>query len=98
MWYNITPAKKKGRVAMASMTTVTISQVELTLDQLVAAIRQLEPNARSEIARALVETEMDVRMAELIHQLATRPPADDITNADIVAEVNAAREQRRREC
>jgi hypothetical protein len=98
MWYNIPQVTKKGRVAMASMTTVTIPQVELTLDQLVAAIRQLEPNARSEIAKALVETEMDARMAELIHQLATRPPADDIINADIVAEVNAVREQRRREC
>jgi hypothetical protein len=45
-----------------------------------------------------METEMDARMAELIHQLATRPSADDITNADIMAEVNAVREQRRREC
>ena len=82
-------------MAMASMTTVTIPQVELTLDQLVAAIRQLEPNARSEIARALVETELDTRMAELIRRLANRPPADDITDADVVAEVNAVREQRR---
>jgi hypothetical protein len=81
---------------MASTTTVTIPQVELTLDQLVAAIRQLEPDARSEIAKALMETELDVRMAELIRRLANRPPADDITDADIVAEVNAVREQRRR--
>jgi len=80
---------------MASMTTVTIPQVELTLDQLVAAIRQLEPSARSEIAKALMETELDARMAELIRRLASRPPADDITDADIVAEVNAVREQRR---
>lgn len=80
---------------MASTTTVTIPQVELTLEQLVAAIRQLEPDARSEIAKALMETELDVRMAELIRRLANRPPADDITDADIVAEVNAVREQRR---
>jgi hypothetical protein len=80
------------------MTTVTIPQVELTLDQLVAAIRQLEPNARSEIAKALMETEMDTRMAELIRHLANRSPADDITNADIVAEVQAVRDQRRRAC
>lgn len=77
------------------MTTVTIPQVELTLDQLVAAVRQLEPYARSEIAKALVETELDTRMAELIRRLANRSPADDITDADIVAEVNAVREQRR---
>lgn len=81
---------------MASTTTVTIPQVELTLDQLVAAIRQLEPNARLEIAKALMETELDTRMAELIRRLANRPPTDDITDAEIVAEVNAVREQRRR--
>lgn len=81
---------------MASMTTVTIPKVELSLDQLVAAVRQLEPKARLEIAKALVETELDVRMAELIHRLASSPAADDISDADIVAEVNAVREQRRR--
>jgi hypothetical protein len=83
---------------MASMTTVTIPKVELSVDQLVAAVRQLEPRTRLEIAKALVETELDVRMAELIHRLASRPAADDISDADIVAEVNAVREQRRREC
>jgi hypothetical protein len=40
-------------VVITSTTTVTIPQVERTLDQLVEAMRQLEPNARSEIAKAL---------------------------------------------
>lgn len=80
---------------MSSVRTVTIPKVELTLDQLLTAIRQLEPAARSEIARALVETEMDARLAELIKALSSRPPADDITDADIAAEVNAVRTQRR---
>jgi hypothetical protein len=82
-------------MAISSTTTVTIPQVELTLDQLVAAIRQLEPDARSEIAKVLMETELDARMAELINSLASRPPADDISDADIVSEVNTVREQRR---
>ena len=81
---------------MPSMTTVTIPKVELSLDQLVAAVRQLEPKTRLEIARALVETELDTRMAELIHRLASRPATDEFSDADIVAEVNAVREQRRR--
>jgi hypothetical protein len=81
---------------MASMTIVTIPKVELSMDQLVTAVRQLEPKARLEIAKALVETELDVRMAELIHRLASRPAADDISDADIVAEVNAVRKTRRR--
>ena len=84
------------QMARSSMRTITIPEVELTLDQLVTAIRQMEPAARSEIARALMETELDARMAELIKSLASRPAADDITNADIVSEVNAVRKQRRR--
>jgi hypothetical protein len=61
----------------------------------VTAIRQLEPAARSEIAKALMDTELDARMAELIKSLTSRPAADDVTDADIVTEVNAVREQRR---
>ena len=79
---------------MSSITTVTIPQVELTLDQLVAAVRQLEPDARSEIAKVLMETELDARMAELIKSLASRSPANDVSDADIVSEVKAVREQR----
>ena len=80
---------------MYSTTTVTIPQVELTLDQLVAAIRQLEPDARSEIAKVLMETELDARMAELINSLASKPPAEDISDADILSEVHTVRKQRR---
>jgi hypothetical protein len=82
-------------MTMSSMRTITIPEVELSLDQLVTAIRQLEPAARSEIARALMDTELDARMAELIKSLTSRPAADDVTDADIVTEVNAVREQRR---
>lgn len=81
---------------MSSTKTITIPQVELSLDQLVSAIRQLEPAARSEIAEALVETELDARMAELIQSLADRPAADDVTDAEITSEVDAVRELRRR--
>ena len=81
-------------MTMSSITTVTIRQVELTLDQLVADVRQLETDARSEIAKVQMETELDGRMSELIKSLASRPPADDVSDADIVSEVNAVREQR----
>lgn len=83
------------QVTMSSMRTITIPEVELSLDQLVTAIRQLEPAARSEIAKALMDTELDARMAELIKSLTSRPAADDVTDADIVTEVNAVRAQRR---
>jgi hypothetical protein len=74
---------------------VRISKVDLTLDPLVMAIRHLEPATRPEIAKALVETELDARLAELVESLGSRPSADDITDADILAEVNDIRQQRR---
>ena len=80
------------------MRTVTIPSVELTLEQFIAAIRQLEPEARSEVAKALMETELDARMAGMIRSLAARSEADDIADADIVAEVQAVRDQKRRRC
>jgi hypothetical protein len=83
------------QVTMSSMKTITIPEVELSLDQLLTAIRQLEPAARSEIAKALMDVELDARMAELIKSLTSRPAADDVTDADIVTEINAVREQRR---
>lgn len=76
---------------MSTSTTVTAPTVELTLDQLVAAVRQLEPEARSEIARVLMETELDGRMAALIESLARKQPADDVSDADIAREVRAVR-------
>jgi hypothetical protein len=78
------------------MKTVTIHEVEITLDQLVAAVRQLEPEARSQIAKALIETELDARMAELIESLANRSAADDVTDAEIRDEIRTVREQRDR--
>jgi hypothetical protein len=81
---------------MSSTRTITIPEVELSLDQLVTAIRELEPAARSEIARALMDTELDARMVELLKSLSGRPASDDVTDADIVSEVNAVRELRRR--
>jgi hypothetical protein len=78
------------------MKTVTIPEVEITLDQLVKAVRQLEPEARSEVAKALVEMELDARMTELIESLANRPAADDVTDVEIRNEIRTVREQRRR--
>ena len=78
---------------MSSTKTITIPEVELSLDQLLTAIRQLEPAARSEIAKALMDVELDARMAELIKSLTSRPAVDDVTDADIVTEINAVREQ-----
>ena len=97
MWA-VTAHWEDAQMAVSSMATVTVPQVEITLDQLAAAIRQLDSGARSEIARVLVDTELDARMSALIKSLCTRAPADNVPLAEIQSEVDAVREQRRRGC
>ena len=77
-----------------SSRSVTVPNVTLTLDQLLAAIRQLDAPARQEVAQALVATELDANLAALIRRLAEREPADDITDAVVNAEIAAVRQSR----
>jgi hypothetical protein len=60
--------------------TITIPNVQLTLDQLISAVRQLKPEVRSKVAQALPVDEMDERLAQLITRLANRPPVTDISD------------------
>ena len=83
---------------MSSAATMTTLNIELTLDQVINALSRLNPDARSEVAKALVDVELDERMARLISNLASRPPADDITDADIAFEVETVRMKNRNAC
>ncbi len=80
-----------------SSVRVTIPHVSLTLDQLLAAIRQLDEQSLSQVAQAILEKDRDVRMIELIHRLnqssATTDISDDVLNAEVQA-VRQARIQR----
>lgn len=78
-----------------STATVTIPNIEvqLTVEQLIAAVRQLEPAQRAKVARALADSELDAELLQLINELYSRPPADDISDADIAAEVRAVRQR-----
>ena len=77
-------------------STVTVPYVQLTVDQLVAAVRQLEPEGRAKIAKALTELELDTQVSRLITELYSKPPVTDISDEEINAEVRAVRQQRRR--
>jgi hypothetical protein len=68
---------------------VTIPNVRLGLDDLLGVIQSLDEPSRARVAQALADVEMDARFKDLIKQLAARAPADDITDADIDAEVRA---------
>jgi len=77
-----------------STNTVLIPNVQLTLEQLIVAVRQLEPDARSKIAQALLTDDMDERFAQLIKRLTNKRPATDISDEEINEAVYAARGQR----
>ena len=70
-----------------SSQSVVVPNVTLTLDQLLAAIRQLDEPARVQVAKALLVTEMDAKLSALIARLAEREPADDIDDDVINAEI-----------
>ncbi|GIK56180.1 MAG: hypothetical protein HND44_02120 [Chloroflexi bacterium] len=78
------------------MTTATITipniEVELTVEQLITAVRQLEPRERAKIVRALTDAELDQELTQLIAQLYSQPPIDEISDADILAEIQAVRQ------
>ncbi|MFO8240183.1 MAG: hypothetical protein R6T90_04210 [Dissulfuribacterales bacterium] len=73
---------------------ITIPEVKLTIDQLFKAVRQLDDSSRSQLARVLMETEMDAKLHKLIEKLAKTAPASDITDEDIEAEIKALRMER----
>lgn len=76
----------------AQSSVVTIPDVQLTIDQLIAGVRQLERPARIHLARILLETEMDAKLADLIRNLAQKPAVDEISDEDIMAEIQAVRD------
>ncbi len=73
-------------------TEITLPNVKLDLDQLLAVILQLDASARRRIAQALADSEMDARLSALIRQLSAKPPVDDIRDAEIEFEVKAVRQ------
>lgn len=77
-----------------SIQTVTIPQVELSLDQLIGVVRRLEPEAKSQIAQALLHDQMDARFVKFVQRLASKPPVTDISDAEINEEIRIVRGQR----
>lgn len=72
-------------------TLITIPEVKLTVDQLFKVVRQLDDASRIQLARVLMETEMDAKLANLIENLAKTAPADDVSDEDIEVEIKAVR-------
>ena len=67
--------------------------ISISVEQLVAAIQQLQPDERAQVASALVQAGLRSDLTALIQELYAKPPVDDITDDDIMAEVNAVRQR-----
>ena len=78
------------------VTEITVPNMKMSLDQLLNVIRQLDESGRALIARVLLESKMDDELSQLLMELSETPPADDITDAEIQAEVLAVRKSRAR--
>ncbi|MBE2224350.1 MAG: hypothetical protein IAF02_22610 [Anaerolineae bacterium] len=79
---------------MQTSSTITIPNVQLTLDELIGVVRQLDAESRTKVAQALIADDMDTKFAQLIQRLAEKEPVTDISDAEINAEINAVRHQR----
>ncbi|MGC1307837.1 MAG: hypothetical protein WA885_11445 [Phormidesmis sp.] len=69
--------------------------VPITLDQLILAVQNLQPEERMQVARALVQSELASDLSALIQELYASASADDISDDEIMAEVQAVRQQPR---
>jgi hypothetical protein len=67
--------------------------VPITLEQLITAIKQLQPNERAQIAQVLVQEELQADLTGLIQELYSQPPVDEVSDEDILTEVKAVRQQ-----
>ncbi len=74
---------------MKSMITIPI-----TLEQLISVIQQLQPSERTKIAKALIEVELQSDLKALITELYNQDPVDEVTDNDIMQEIQAVRQSK----
>jgi hypothetical protein len=81
-----------------SMTLVTAVKamitIPITLEQLISVIEQLQPSERTKIAKALIEVELQSDLKALIKELYNQDPVDEVTDNDIMQEVQAVRQSK----
>lgn len=78
---------------------VITAKVNLTLDQLLQVVRQLDSYGREKVAEALQdkEREMDARLDALIRYLAEKSPPNDLSEEELMALINKEVKAYRRE-
>jgi hypothetical protein len=74
------------------MATDMVS-IPITLEQLITAVQQLQPDERAQVAGVLIQAGLRSDLTALIQELYAQPPVDDITDDDIMAEIKTVRQQ-----
>ncbi|MEB3356326.1 MAG: hypothetical protein VKK04_06340 [Synechococcales bacterium] len=67
--------------------------IPITLEQLIIAVQQLQPDERAQLANALIQAGLRSDLAALIQELYAQPPVNNITDDEIMAEIQAVRQQ-----
>lgn len=67
--------------------------ISISVEQLITAVQQLQPDEQAQVASALVQAGLRSDLTALIQELYLQPADDDITDDDIMAEINAVRQQ-----
>ncbi|MCC5656020.1 hypothetical protein LC608_03270 [Nostoc sp. XA010] len=75
------------------MMAIDMVSIPITLEQLITAVQQLQPEERAEVARALILVDLRSDLRALIQELYAQPPVDEITDDNIMAEIKAVRQQ-----
>jgi hypothetical protein len=75
--------------------TNTMIQLPITLEQLITTVQQLPPGDRAQVAKALIDMELKSDLANLLEELYSQPPIDEITDAEILNEIKIVRQQSR---
>jgi hypothetical protein len=70
-------------------------QLPITLEQLITTVQQLQPSDRAQVAKALIDIELKSDLTDLLKELYSQPPIDNITDAEIMKEIKAVRQQSR---
>lgn len=65
--------------------------VPITIEQLILAVQNLQPEDRVRIAQALVQSELSSDLTALIQELYADDPADDVSDEEILSEIKAVR-------
>jgi hypothetical protein len=68
--------------------------IPITLEQLISVVQQLQPNERTKLAKALIEVELQSDLKSLIKELYNQDPVEDITDSDILQEIQAVRQSK----